>query len=134
MQIQILCYKIITASYFCATKISKNTIGIWNYILFFMINLHIKLTLYIQKNKFTSDKQYSFGLIFSESPKKTHGEQVCYKFCCFVWKETNHEFLQKTFAPVCLLLLQLVLMFFIPCDTGIYTLFLIKLFYYPEVS
>ena len=29
-----------------------------------------------QKNKFTSKEEYSFGLIFSENPKKTNTDQV----------------------------------------------------------
>ena len=40
---------------------------------------------------FNSRKQYSFGLIFSLNPKKTHTDQVYYKFCYPVQKETNFK-------------------------------------------
>ena len=40
---------------------------------------------------FNSRKQDSFGLIFSRNPKKTHTDQVRYKFCYPVRKETTSK-------------------------------------------
>lgn len=34
----------------------------------------------VLKNKFISDEKYSFGLIFSGKPKKSHLDQVYYTF------------------------------------------------------
>ena len=47
-------------------------------------------TICILKNKFTSQKLYSFGRIFSGNPMKSHTDQVYY-FPLTVWKETIHK-------------------------------------------
>ena len=68
----------------------------------------------IKRNKFISHKQYLFGLLFSESPKKTHTDQSIPQVFYSVWKETIHQpskvqQLRKTFSQVCMLLVQLPL-------------------------
>ena len=56
---------------------------------------HIKLTIYILKNKFTSYKEYSLNFVFPGNPKKSHTDQVCYRFFHSVWKKTRLTNLQK---------------------------------------
>ena len=50
------------------------------------------------KNKFTSCKQYLFGLIFSRNLKMSHTDQVYYKFFYSVGEETTHKHLKVATA------------------------------------
>ena len=85
---------------------------------------------------FTSHKQYSFALTFSENPKKIH--QTKYTAIDFTFSKKKQftnlqkQQLQKTFCPVCMLSLQLASTFFIPCD-NLKKLFFAKVYQYPEV-
>ena len=60
---------------------------------------------YVYKNNFTSYKQYLFGLFFSEKPKKTCTVQS--KLQEKRLKDLQKWQTQNTFAPVCMLLVQL---------------------------
>ena len=75
------------------------------------------------KNKFTSCKQYLFGLIFSRNLKMSHTDQVYYKFFYSVGEEMTHKHLKVataqsvSFSPMCILLLQFALInVLIQCD------------------
>ena len=51
-----------------------------------------------EKRKFISHKQYSFGLVFSENPRKSHIDQVYYKFFYSFKKETTPKLLKEATA------------------------------------
>ena len=66
-------------------------------LLFSMMNLHwhIKLTIYIKKNKFASHKQYAYVVLPSLEIQK---RLIQTKFCYSVWKETTHKHSKVTTA------------------------------------
>ena len=75
-----------------ATKQRKTQSTFWTAIFHDKFTLwYIKLTTYIYKNRFTSHKKYLFGLIFSENPKKSHTNQIYYKFFYSAWREATHK-------------------------------------------
>ena len=51
----------------------------------------IKITIYIQKNYFPPLKQYYFGLLFPEKPKKTRTDQNTLQVFYSALKETIHN-------------------------------------------
>ena len=70
------------------TKTDENTFSIFNYYFSKHIYTLAHQTYYLHI-VFTLYNQYSFGLIFSWNPKKSHTDQVYHKFFYFVWKETT---------------------------------------------
>ena len=122
-----------------ATKQGKTQPTFWTAIFHDKFTLwYIKLTTYIHKNRFTSHKKYLFGIIFSENPKKSHTNQIYYKFFYSAWREATHKpskvATAKKFSLLCLSLLQLTsINVFIPCDNW-KTLFFIKVYRYRQVS
>ena len=101
-------------------------------------NHYFNLNIYIWKSKFTSHKQYLFGLVFSGNAKKTLQSKVYYNFLYSVWKEATHIaskvaiakniFLQFVFSLYNLLQKK----FFIPLDNW-KILFWTKICFYPKV-
>ena len=82
-------YEIVTINHFNVRHKNRPKHNQHLQVLLFYVYLHIKLTIYLEKNKSNSHKQYSFGIIFSKNPKKGHIDQVYYKFFSSVWKQTT---------------------------------------------
>ena len=105
-----------------ATKIGKNTTNILK-LLFFIINLHSvtsnQISIYRKLNLSLTSSIY-FILLPLEIKKKTQTDQSipCVFLLCLKRNDpqTFKCQLQKSFPPVCMLLLKLALMFFILCD------------------
>ena len=80
------------------TTIFQNKITLW----------HIRLSMFIWKIKFTSYKQYFFGLLFSTNAKKTNADEILYKLFYFASKEASRKPLKveaaKNFIPSVLLI------------------------------
>ena len=75
-------------------------------------NHYFNLNIYIWKSKFTSHKQYLFGLVFSGNAKKTHTEQSILQFSLLCLKRSDsHSFkssnCKEYFSPVCIFSVQL---------------------------
>ena len=70
-----------------ASKIGKNTTNILTcYFSKWIFTLgHQTKYLHIEKTKFTSHKQYLFGLPFSRNAKKTHTDQSFFFQCLCYW-------------------------------------------------
>ena len=62
--------KLLPKSFVPATKIGESTNSIFEYYFAWKIYTLAHQTIFIQKSKFTSHKQYSLGLTFSRIPKK----------------------------------------------------------------
>ena len=107
-----------------ATKIGGNTTNILNCYFQNKFTLwHIRLNIYIWKTKFTSNKQYFFGLLFSRNAKKTDADQsINNKLSLFSLKRSVSQTFKssscKRVFPKCAYHWYNLLrwMFFIPCD------------------
>ena len=82
-----------------AKKIGGNTTNILNCYYQNKFTLwHTRLTIYIWKSKFSSSKQYLFGLLFSRNAKETHTDQsILQIFLLSLKKNISQTF--KTAAP-----------------------------------
>ena len=106
-----------------ATKIGGNTTNILNCYFQNKFTLwHIRLNIYIWKTKFTSNKQYFSGHLFSRNAKKTHTDQsILLTFLFYLKINVSRTFkrssCKKLFPKLvyhwCNLLRWI---FFIPCD------------------
>ena len=82
-----------------ASKIGGNTTNILN--LYFQNKFllwHIRLNIYIWKTKFTFNKQYFSGLLFSRNAKKTRIDQGILQAFLLFLKKTPHETLKVAAA------------------------------------
>ena len=122
------------------TKTGKNTTNILKF-LFFIINLHsvtsIQISIYIYKNlNLPLTSSIYFVFLPLEMQKKTQTDQSipCVFLLCLKRNDpqTFKCQLQKSFPPVCMLLLKLALMFFILCDNW-KTLLFMKVCRYSEI-
>ena len=96
-------------------------------------------TIYIKKNKFNLHEQYSFVLIFSGNPRKSHTDRGYYKFFYCQKKKLQNQpsklATAKNFFSIVYVIVTSCInkCSFIPCDNWKPLLF-IKLYWYPKVS
>ena len=93
--------QIITKIYFCIRHRNRQK-----------HNHYFNLNIYIWKSKFTSHKQYLFGLVFSGNAKKTHTEQSILQFSLLCLKRSDSQSFKSSnckenFSPVCIFFVQL---------------------------
>ena len=114
----------ITANYFCVRHKNRRKHNQDSKLIFFQNKFtlwHVRLNIYIWKTKFSSDKHYLFGLLFSRNAKKTHTDQsilptfiLCLKRN--VWQTLKGSSCKEVF-PKCVYhgynLIRWI--FFIPC-------------------
>ena len=85
---------------------------------------HILINIYIWKTNFTSYNQYSFAILFLRNAKTTHTDEgILQPFL---------QQLQKSLFQMCISLIQLALMSFIPYDNW-RTLFFTQIYRYSEI-